>query len=248
MRRIFISENDFGKEEIQITDSNAVAYLSVVLRMNVGDDLLVSNGTSRICETKITEMSKSLIGLSIQNERQFEEGYGTKITLYQGMPKGSKMDEIVRKSTELGVCRIVPTVTTRSVPDIKKGAFSQKVSRWRRIAEEAARQSHRMSIPEVNDVLCFAETIKELSDSGYDTVLALYELEEKCTLKIALQNNKIQSPKIAVFIGPEGGFEQEEIDRLVSEGAVAVTVGKTILRTETAGPAAIAMILYDRDL
>ena len=248
MRRIFVNKNDFVEGGLQITNKNVISYLSVVLRMDVGDELLVSDGVARTCETKITEISKSLIELNIQNECPFEEGYGTQITLYQGMPKGSKMDEIVRKSTELGVCRIVPTLTERSVPEIKRDAFSSKVSRWRRIAEEAARQSHRMSIPEVSEVISFADAVKELSSLDYDVTLALYELEEKQTLKVALQENKIQSPKIAVFIGPEGGFEQEEISQLVSAGAAVVTVGETILRTETAGPAAIAMILYENEM
>lgn len=250
MRRIFAGQNAFHNDVILITDHDDIAYISGVLRMKTGDSLLVSDGVSRACETRITAISKTAIELRVQAECLFETGRKTEITLYQGMPKGAKMDEIVRKSTELGVRRILPIVTCRSVSSAnnKSGASQEKIRRWRRIAEEAARQSQRMEIPEVGDVISLPEAVKGLKNEDYDIVLILFELEEKLSLKEALRDRMPEFPKIAVFIGPEGGFEQEEVDLLVSHGAVTVTVGETILRTETAGPAAIAMIMYEMEL
>ena len=250
MRRIFAGEEAFHKYVIQITDHDDIAYISGVLRMKKGDMLLVSDGKSRACETRITAISKTAIELRVQAECLFEAGRKTSITLYQGMPKGAKMDEIVRKSTELGVCRILPIVTYRSISAANKkgGTPPEKIRRWRRIAEEAARQSRRMEIPEVGDGISFLEAAEGLINENYDIVLVLFELEEKHSLKEALRDRMPEFPKIAVFIGPEGGFEQEEVDLLVSYGAVTVTVGETILRTETAGPAAIAMIMYETEL
>jgi len=169
----------------------------------------------------------------------------TQVTLYQGLPKGAKMDEIVRKATELGVFRIVPVETERSIPGI--GDISaKKYDRWKRIAKEASRQSMRVKVPGIDEVSTLAELSDGLAYEGYDLILILYELEEGRTLKEALRG--INGRKIAVFIGPEGGFESSEIELLIQHGAFSVTIGDTILRTETAGPAAVAMILYELTL
>jgi 16S rRNA (uracil1498-N3)-methyltransferase len=255
MRRLFVGWDAFGPDRIIITDKDDIAYLSVVLRMDAGDEIIISDGILRACKAQITEISKLKIELSILEELPHPDGIRTEITLFQGLPKGAKMDEIVRKSTELGVFSIVPVVTARSVPEVKNGVSEAKLKRWRRIAEEAARQCNRFDIPQVCDAVSFQDAVSgskskatRLNSEEYDLILALYELEDKYTLKNALQENKLSSPKIAVFIGPEGGFEEEEVQLLADEGAVAVTVGDTILRTETAGPAAIAMILYETEL
>jgi len=258
MRRLFVGQDAFRPDRldrIYITGKDDIVYLSVVLRMKAGDDIMISDGASRACKARITEMSKTKIELEILEELPYSEGSSTRVTLFQGMPKGSKMDEIVRKSTELGVYRIVPVVTARSVPEVKGGVSEAKLKRWRKIAEEAARQSNRLSIPEVCDAVSYRDAVSGLKtevngleSECYDLILVLYELEEKRTLKNALREKNLVSPKIAVFIGPEGGFEEEEVAMLTGIGAEAVTVGDTILRTETAGPAALAMILYEMEL
>ena len=248
MRRLFVEDAAISDIAIKITNKEDINYLSDVLRMRPGDDLFVSDGTSRAFETRIESLSKTLIELLIIKECPFDYGYKTLITLYQGLTKGSKMDDVVRKSTELGVFRIVPVVTERSITGRDGGVPAVKAERWSRIAEEAARQSRRTVIPEVEKTVSFDVALASLKIEGYDRVIVLFELEEKNTLKDVLRNSIPECSKIAVFIGPEGGFEQEEIDRLISGGAEAVTVGETILRTETAGPAAIAMILYELEL
>lgn len=252
MRRIFTSPETIQGDIIHITDNDDIYYLTTVLRMNKGDGLYVSDGAGRAWETNISEIGKGGIRLDVVMECPADEGAGTDITLYQGLPKGAKMDDTIRKSVEIGVSRIIPVVTARSVPGADTVPAS-KLTRWGRIAGEAARQSRRARIPEVRPVQTLKEAAAGLAGEGYDLILVLYELEEGRTLKHALQGGRDRMrksgvdrpPRAAVFIGPEGGFEREEVDCLLNEGAEAVTIGENILRTETAGPAAIAMILYE---
>ena len=264
MRRLIVSEDIVSGDRIHITDKEDILYISTVLRMTEGGGLLVSNGEGLLREAEIEHVSKSGIELRIISEFPQDDEEKTRVTLYQGLPKGPKMEEIIRKATELGVFRVVPVETARSVPgadDIN----AAKLERWRRVAKEASKQSRRDRVPEVADVTGLEEAAGGLSAEGYDLALALYELEEGRTLKQALRvlNESIdrilakalqyyegdsKPLEIAVFIGPEGGFESAEVERLVRAGAVSVTLGDTILRTETAGPAAIAMILYEMDM
>jgi 16S rRNA (uracil1498-N3)-methyltransferase len=146
MRRLFVDSENILDNIIHITDADSVFYLTGVLRLGVGDDLYVSDGTSKAFETRIKTIGKDAIKLEVIKDMPFSEGYKARITLFQGLPKGAKMDEVVRKSTELGVYRIVPTLTKRSVPDIS-GKNATRLMRWRRIAAEAARQSGRINIP-----------------------------------------------------------------------------------------------------
>ena len=280
-RRLFVPPEAIQGDRIRITDKDDIFYLSVVLRMKAGDMLYAAcgpgkgdeacfseGGTGKAVESGISgsssgkaygacisEIGRDGVWLDIAREMPAHEEKGTRVTLYQGLPKGAKMDEIVRKSTELGVSRVIPVVTARSVPGAGD-VSAAKAGRWRRIAEEAARQSRRAWIPEVLDPIGFGAAAAGLAAEGFGLVLVLFELEEGKTLKQALREGPgsqamrggERDRKVAVFIGPEGGFEREEVERIVQEGAVSVTVGETILRTETAGPAAIAMVLYEYGL
>jgi len=246
MRRLIISPETVQGDKIHVTDNEDIMYLANVLRMKAGDTLLVSDGIGRAWETIIKNISRDSIELSIFSEQMTDEGTKTRVTLYQGLPKGSKMEEVVRKSTEIGVYSIIPVRTARSIP-ASGGKSDTKLERWQRIAKEASRQSRRFRIPEVSKITDFEDAVSEIADAEYDLVIILFELEETRTLKQALREYGEKPRNIAVFIGPEGGFELSEVESLVSEGAVSVTIGDTILRTETAGPAAVAMILYELD-
>jgi len=254
MRRLIVSKKAILGDRIHITDKEDIAYLSIVLRMKEGDTLLVLDGEGRAWETSIDIISRNKIELSVLSENQAYEDDKTRVTLYQGLPRGVKMEEVVRKATELGVFRIVP-VTTARVEAGSANTSAFKYERWRRVAKEASRQSQRLVVPEISNVLDSEEAAVELVNGDYDLILIPYELEERRTLKQALRDfgartsdNGAKPLNIAVFIGPEGGFESAEIEKLVREGAEPVTMGDTILRTETAGPAAVAMILYELEL
>jgi len=251
MRRLIVSPESISGDIINVTDKEDIVYISVVLRMKKGDKLLVSDGAGRSWETDIAAISRKGIELEILSENHVFEEVKTKVTLYQALPKGAKMEEIIRKTTEIGVCKIVPVITKRTLEG-SKNTTSLRRERWLRVAKEASKQSRRLLVPEVSPVISFEEAAAGLIDAGFDLILAPYELEEERTLKQALRESVSSDPdnvgkpmNIAVFIGPEGGFESAEVDSLVNEGAVSVTMGDTILRTETAGPAAIAMILYE---
>ena len=251
MRRLIVSPKSISGDIINITDKEDIVYISVVLRMKKGDKLLVSDGAGKVWDTCMESLLRDRIELRILSEQPILKLENTRVTLFQGLPKGSKMDEIVRKATELGVYKIVPVGTGRSISG-SVNMVSTKLERWRRIAKEASKQSMRIRVPDVSGLMGFEDVSAELNLAGFDLVLVPYELEQERTLKQALRESiasilhNVEKPlNIAVFIGPEGGFESTEIDMLVDEGAVSVTLGDTILRTETAGPAAIAMILYE---
>ena len=279
MRRLIVQPGTVSGDRIHITDKDDITYLSIVLRMKEGDMLLVTDGAGRAWETSISTITREDIELSVLAENPAPEDCMTRVTLYQGLPKGAKMDEIIRKATELGVYKIVPVATARSIPG-SVNMVAMKLERWRRIAKEASKQSMRVNVPEVTGLLRFEEAAAGLADATnglnedapgiadatkgfeesapglagerFDLILVPYELEEEMTLKQALREPGAPARgsggnplNIAVFIGPEGGFESSEVGRLVGLGAVSVTMGSTILRTETAGPAAVAMILYE---
>ena len=167
------------------------------------------------------------------------------ITLYQGLPKADKLEFIIEKSTELGVSKIVPVEMRFSIAKVKNE--EKKIVRWNKIAESAAKQSKRNVIPLIEQTIKFNEMIKELEQ--YDLILVAYENESKQTLKNVLA--KVQKDKIknvALIIGPEGGVDSKEIDLLIQSGAECISLGKRILRTETAPLALLSMLVYEFEL
>jgi 16S rRNA (uracil1498-N3)-methyltransferase len=258
MKRLFVDAAAILGDRIYVYDKAQINHLLHVLRMKTGDTLLVFDGAGMEYSTEILEIAdtkKPGIVLRIKNVRPFERFPKTAVTLFQGIPKGQKFDEIVRKATELGVYRIVPLETARVVAEIQQESFEKKRVRLNRIAEEAAKQSQRGDVPEVTSSVTLTEASEMIGRdaAAYDAVILLYELEDGLTLKQALRSLKPEAKRdtglnIAILIGPEGGFEESEAARLTGVGAISVTVGDTILRTETAGPAALAMLLYELEL
>jgi len=251
MRRFFVGSDAILGDRIIITDKQDLHHLRDVLRMKAGDTLIISDLSETEYEARIERVTQTEAELSVLAARANSREPQTRITLYQGLPKGQKLDLVVQKSIELGASRIVPVLTKRAVPERDGAATAKKTERLRRIAAETVKQCQRGIIPQVDPPLTFEEMLTEIADNHYDLVLALYELEESCSLKQALRDALPafpDSPSIAVVIGPEGGLEQSEAEVLKAAGAELVTVGRTILRTETAGPAAIAMIRYELEL
>lgn len=242
MHRFFVSDDMINGQEIKISGEDA-NHISKVLRLRAGDMIEVSDGKGREFLCSLSGSDKRTVTCSIVEERVSVSDAPISVDLYQGIPKSTKMDLIIQKCTELGISRIVPVVTERVV--VKFGDdrdTGNKKNRWQRIAIEAAKQSGRGRIPEISDFLRYDEAIKFAE--GYDLVLIPYEKENTKGLKHILKGkNNINS--IAIFIGPEGGFTDEEIIMGESIGAVAVTLGPRILRTETAGFATLSIIMYE---
>ncbi|MDO4522599.1 MAG: 16S rRNA (uracil(1498)-N(3))-methyltransferase [Eubacteriales bacterium] len=246
MYHFFVEPSQVGEHEIQIIGSD-VNHIKNVLRMLPGEKISVSTGEDGfdfLCE--IETLDGKEIRARILEKRGSETELPCRITLFQGLPKSDKMELIIQKAVELGVYRIVPVTTRRTIVklDAKKEAAKQK--RWQQIAESAAKQSGRAVIPEVSSVHSWKEALKEAA--GLDVRVIPYELATgmEATREIFSQIRSGQS--VAIFIGPEGGFEEEEIAQAREEaGFSPITLGRRILRTETAGLATLAMLVYTVD-
>ena len=247
MTRLFIeSRIDETTDAWEITGESA-RYLTDVLRMRVGEELILCDSAriDHICE--IVSVGKALVAVSIRDRHPNGNEPKFVATVYQGMAKGERMDLSIQKSVELGVTRYVPTACSRSIVKIKEGKDSKR-ERWQAIALEAARQCGRGIVPVVDAPMGFEEALKDAQEN-HDLVLLPWEEEKEGKLGEILAGVDFESsPKIAVFIGPEGGFSEEEAKLAEQHGAKLVTLGKRILRTETAAPAVLAMLVYRSEL
>ncbi len=240
MRRFFVPSETFAGDSVTI-DGDLFRHMAKVLRLKQGAPVLLADGTGQEFTGTIRTIGKESLVVALQEisvPPALENG--PSITLYQGLPKGDKMDLIIQKATELGVAEIVAFRGARSVPRIRQGEEDAKVARWQRIAREAARQSGRASIPAVS----LAGGVEEaLSVAGHSIRLLLWEEERDTRLKETLARFPLPE-SIALVVGPEGGLSVEEADRAKECGFIPVSLGKRIVRTETAGLAMLAILQF----
>ena len=242
----YIKNNQVNIETISIVGDD-VKHIRNVLRHKVNDELEVCDESGVRYLTKIRDFLENEILLDIIEQSDKNTEMPVKIDLYQGLPKSDKMDLIVQKTTELGVSTIIPVMTDRVIVKLEKGNENKKIERWNKIAAEAAKQSGRQLIPIVENVVNLEKIVENLSK--YDIVIVPFECEKDSTLKNILKNVKNKIENIAVVIGPEGGFSEKDIEILEKAPNVEkVSLGKRILRTETAGLATLAMLLYEYEL
>ena len=246
MQHFFVEPSQVGKGQIVVKGSD-VNHMKNVLRMAIGEELTVSDGDNGqyLCVIDHYEghdKESMTAYLNILKEQEVDSELESKIFLFQGLPKQDKMEFIVQKAVELGVFEIVPVATKRAVVKLDEKKSKKKMERWQEIAKSAAKQSGRGIIPFVGPVLTFKEAL-ELSKE-LDVVLVPYELAEGMQETKDLIHQIKPGQSIGVFIGPEGGFEKEEIELAVSAGAKPVTLGKRILRTETAGITALSVLMF----
>ncbi|MCR5528389.1 MAG: 16S rRNA (uracil(1498)-N(3))-methyltransferase [Saccharofermentans sp.] len=240
MTRLFVDYKIEENTEFAL-DKEDSRYISSVLRMREGEELTVVDGEGMEVLCKVEAAAKDEVILRAVTRHVNESESSCKITLYQSVSKGERMDLTIQKSVELGVYKIVPVFSSRCV--VKPGKDS-KIDRWQKIALEAARQCGRGIIPEVASPLSFKEALDAAKVSSL--MILPWEEEKGQTLKQVIDGTSPES--IAVFIGPEGGFSEEEAALAKEAGCKLVTLGKRILRTETAGPAVLAMLLYHNEL
>ena len=241
MPKYFTEPENIKDGFIEIFSDEAKHILNV-MRMEIGDKLTICDGQSNDYLCRICETGKNCLKAKIEETTRSESEPKTKITLYQGLPKSDKMELIIQKCVEIGVCRIVPVITERAVVKIEKGAKEdKKTERWQKIAESAAKQSGRGIIPAVERPMKFKDAIEEAVKNG--EAIIPYENEKDRGLKEFVKNSKAEN--IGIFIGPEGGFDTKEIEFAVENGVMSVTLGKRILRTETAGIVTSAIVLYE---
>jgi 16S rRNA (uracil1498-N3)-methyltransferase len=219
-------------------------YLKTVLRMKEGDPLLIFNGTDWEYEAVIRRQTAEGMELEITG-RQRLPAAGIHVTLCQAVPKAEKMDGIIRHATELGAERIVPFLAERSVPRWRPEQLPRKRERWQKIAVEASRQCGRSDIPEVGEIVTFERMLRDVSESG----LRLIPWEEETTtgLREVLRDPaRAGMTEFVLAIGPEGGFSAEEIDQARQAGFLSVSLGRRVLRVETASLAVIAILQYEK--
>ena len=235
MANFYIDKSDITENRATITGEEAV-HISRVLRMKKGDNVTLCDGEGTFYEATLSEFSEKSVAAEITSSRRAETEPEVKLTIFQGVPKNPKLETIVQKLTEIGAVKIVPVDTKRAVAKLDKSA---KVERLRKIAREAAKQSKRGIVPEVADSMSFKKAVEMASES--DLSIIAYEEEVETSLKMALSG---KTPKtVSVMIGPEGGFEKAEIEKALDKDAKIISLGKRILRTETASITALSLIM-----
>lgn len=247
MYRFYCEEGAALDGSLVLTGSD-VNHIKNVLRMKQGERLIACDGNGKDYYCRIEALEAERIVLRAEEERQAESELPIRITLYQGLPKKDKMELIIQKAVELGAVCIVPVAMKRCVVKLEDEKKEEKKrERWQAISMSAAKQSGRGVIPKVAKAMNYHDALKDAVSRGM--VLVPYERAEGMgTLKNAIKTLTTEwevPTELSLFIGPEGGFEEEEIAQAVSAGAVAVSLGKRILRTETAGLAALSILMYE---
>ena len=252
MNRFFVKKENIDVKKIYIRDNEEVHHASKVLRLKEGEKVEVSDGEKFEYTCRITNVEKEEIELEILEKKECESESKNKYHLFQGMPKQGKLDDIVQKSIELGVYSVTPIYMKRSIVT-KTSKDEKKTERLNTIALSAAKQSKRGIVPKVNKAIPFADVIKDLE--AMDLIIFPYEEEKgkniKELLTVVTEKDILMSGKesdIGIIIGPEGGFAEEEVKRLISIAATPVTLGNRILRTETASINVLSILMYELEM
>ena len=242
MDRFFVDKKNINIDNNTcIIEGEDVKHISKVLRCRIGEELEVcdNNNNEYICE--ITNIDKNQVELNILEKVDIQRESDLKIKVYQGLPKGPKMEMILQKLTEVGVDEIILVQTKRTVVKVDDKKEDKKLERWERIIYEAAKQSKRGKIPSLRGVLTFKEALADMKENDFN--IAPYENEKTKSIKQAIKGVNINN--IGIFVGPEGGFEETEIEAIEDIGGQSVSLGPRILRTETASLVASSIVLYE---
>ena len=242
MYQFFVEPTQIQDKKIIITGKD-FNHIKNVLRMKPGEELSVSNGIDgKEYRGIIEEFSEDEVICTLAFVKEDGVELPSKVYLYQGLPKADKMELIIQKAVELGVYEIIPVATKRAVVKLDEKKSKSKIARWQAISEAAAKQSKRAIVPNVAEVLSFKEALKDCQKA--DIKMIPYELAEGMDRTKEIISSLKPGQDVAIFIGPEGGFDDGEIENAIETGVVPVTLGKRILRTETAGFTILSWIMY----
>lgn len=242
MARFYVAKDGINEDIITIR-GNDVSHIKNVLRLAPGEEIVVCDGLATDYTAVIEAMGNSAVTARIKTARRNTNESPVSVYLFQGLPKSDKMDLIIQKCTELGISKIFPVITNRTIIKINNRSDEfKKLERWNRISLEASKQSCRGLVPSVEEVLSFENAIEKAAAIS-DLAILAYENEEKAKLKEILQNSHARI--ISIFVGPEGGFEKDEVNAAIKRGILPVKLGPRILRTETAGFAMLTAIMYE---
>ncbi len=243
MQKYFISKENLKKG---IIDNNDAFHITTVMRGAVGDKILVSDEEKTyLCS--LTSLSNNVCMFDIVEEIELSNELSCTVTIFQGYPKGDKLEDVIKHGTELGAYEFVPTIMKRSLFKLDEKKKITKIERFQKIAKEAAEQSNRTIVPKIKDIL----NLKEIDFSKFDKLILCYEESAKNGDLVNFKNivksiNK--NDKIAVLIGPEGGIDEKELDYLINKGFIPCGLGPRILRTETAVFYVLSSISYEMEL
>ncbi len=260
MQHFFVEPGQIQNNTIIITGDD-VNHIKNVLRMKIGEEISVSNGiddNDYRCIIESIDDDQVVLKLIFIKEDGIE--LPAKITLFQGLPKSDKMELIIQKAVELGIYEIVPVATKRAVVKLDDKKSKSKIARWQGISEAAAKQSKRAIVPEVKDVMTIKEAINYAST--FESAVIPYEMAEGMTAtkqwisdaitkvknKSAGSKDVSEKARIGIFIGPEGGFDESEIEMAVKNNIQPISLGKRILRTETAGMTTLSILMYHLEI
>ncbi len=247
MAKFFITQEQINDNNIEIIGKD-VNHIRNVLRKKVNDEIIICNTTNEkdyLCS--INNLSKERIICTIITELEKQVESNVKVSIFQGLPKFDKMELVIQKSVELGAHEIIPVEMKRCIVKLQEKDKAKKIQRWQKISEVACKQCGRSLIPEINPII----KIKNICDliKEYDLFLIAYENEQEKTIKQSLKELReeygLQDVKIGVLIGPEGGIAPEEVELLQNYGAITVSLGKRILRTETVALNVLSVIMYE---
>ncbi|MDO9573492.1 MAG: 16S rRNA (uracil(1498)-N(3))-methyltransferase [Candidatus Contubernalis sp.] len=243
MNRFFIEPEDINEEEgTAVIRGEPVKHIGRVLRMGKGDSLVLADGRGFSYLGTIAKVDKDAVQVDIIEKLSRNAEPPIQVILAQALAKGEKMDLVVQKSTELGVQEIIPFICRRSVVKVSPENAQRKVQRWQKIAKGAAEQSHRDRIPNIKEIASLDNLLSQAQD--VDLLLFLWEQEKQMGIKEVLKAQG-EVHRVMLLVGPEGGFTEEEAELAKSRGAIPVSLGPRILRTETAACAAVTMVLYE---
>lgn len=241
MHRFFIQHSQIQEKRLYV-EGGDVNHIKNVLRMKHGDQVMISDGEGMQYLCTLEAFESGLVWFEIVDAWKENRELPSKLYLFQGLPKSDKMELIIQKATELGVYELIPTVTGRTVVKLDEKKAQKKTVRWNAIAESAAKQSGRSRIPQVREAMTFSEALAYAGD--LDVLLIPYEKAEGMEATRQAVEGIRPGQSVGIFIGPEGGFEEAEVEQAMACGALPVTLGRRILRTETAGFVVLSMLLY----
>lgn len=239
MVRFFVSPEEMSGSEILLTGENA--QHAKVLRLKVNEEVLVCNGEGQEAFCRIVEANGSQWMLSVESLRESTTEAAVDVSVYLAFPKADKLEHVVQKATELGACEIVAFPSGRCVSKPDEKSLKKKLERWQKIAASAAEQSGRGRIPQVRVLPSFRDALNEAARA--DKALLFYENEHAVTLKMALTASPYRT--VSLLTGPEGGLEEKEVQQAREAGLQVCTLGKRILRCETAPLCALSAVMYD---
>ena len=242
MYQFFVEPSQIQGNRIVITGKD-VNHIKNVLRMKKGEELAVSNGVDgKEYRCGIEDFTEDEVVCTLRFVKEDDLELPSKVYLFQGLPKADKMELIIQKAVELGVYQVIPVSCKRAVVKLDEKKEKSKIARWQGIAEAAAKQSKRGIIPEIKNIMSMKEAI--VYSENCQVRIIPYELAEGMEKTKEIINALKPGQDVAIFIGPEGGFEESEVQAAMDKGIVPVTLGKRILRTETAGMTVLSWIMY----